>query len=104
MEYTKTNYADVESKAGLHFLREPLECEQMGLSVIDVDDGRDGPVHDHAETDQEEVYVLIDGEGTLTFDDDEVPLEPGDAVRIGPDVTRKLELHGESLLVVAGAP
>lgn len=104
MDYTKTNYADVESKAGLRFLREPLECEQLGVSVIDVDEGRDGPVHDHADTDQEEVYVLVEGSGTLAFDGDEVSLEPGDAVRVGPDVTRKLDLHGESLLVVAGAP
>jgi mannose-6-phosphate isomerase-like protein (cupin superfamily) len=104
MTYTKTNYADVESKAGLHFLREPLACEQLGVSVIDVEDGRDGPVHDHADTGQEEVYVLIEGSGILRFEDNEIPLEPGDAVRVTPEVTRQLELHGESLLVVAGAP
>jgi mannose-6-phosphate isomerase-like protein (cupin superfamily) len=104
MVYTKTNYTNEESKNGLYFLRNALECEQHGVSVIDVEDGREGPAHDHAADGQEEVYLLLEGVASLTVGDDELDLEPGDAVRVDPETTRQLELLGDSLLVVTGAP
>ncbi|MFB6296640.1 MAG: cupin domain-containing protein [Halobacteriales archaeon] len=104
MSYTKLNYADVESKAGLYFLREELDCENLGVSVIDVEDGREGPAHDHADGDQEEVYVLVEGAARLTVDDEELRLQPGDSVRVEPEVTRQLTLEGDSQMVIVGAP
>lgn len=84
MGFTKTNYTDVDDKHGLHFLREPLECEQLGISVNDVADGREGPVHDHADDGQEEVYLLLEGAVTLTVAilDVESPGDEG-TVRVG---------------------
>lgn len=104
MTYTKTNYDDLESKAGLYFLRDPLGCDQLGISVIDVENGREGPAHDHADDDQEEVYFLVEGAATLTVDDQALTLDPGDAVRVEPAATRQLEVHGDSQLVIVGAP
>lgn len=104
MTYTQLNYSGIEDKSGLYFLREPLDCEELGVSVIDVEDGRDGFEHDHSEDGQEEVYLLIDGAADLSVDDEELSLEPGDAVRIEPAATRKVDLVGDSLMVVVGAP
>jgi len=37
MSYTNVDYADVASVGGgLHFLREPLDCDQLGISVLDL--------------------------------------------------------------------
>lgn len=104
MSYTTVNYGDVESKAGLYFLREELDCENLGVSVIDVEDGREGPPHDHADGDQEEVYLLTEGAGVLTVEDEEISLEPGDTVRVDPEATRQLTLDGDSRMVIVGAP
>jgi len=104
MAYTTVNYADVESKAGLYFLRDELDCENLGISVIDVEDGREGPAHDHADGDQEEVYVLTEGAARLTVDDEELRLEPGDSVRVAPEASRQLTVEGDSQLVIVGAP
>jgi mannose-6-phosphate isomerase-like protein (cupin superfamily) len=104
MGYDRLNYDDVESKAGLYFLRDPLNCEQLGFSVIDVTDGRDGVEHDHADENEEEVYLLVEGEAQLTLEDEPVQMEPGDAVRVDPDTTRRLDLIGDSYVVVVGAP
>jgi quercetin dioxygenase-like cupin family protein len=104
MTHTKLNYRDLESKAGLYFLREPLEAEELGLSVIDVDDGRDGFEHDHAEDGEEEIYLLLEGSATMTVEDETTALEPGDAIRIDPEATRKVDLEGDATMVVAGAP
>ena len=106
MSYTKVNYRDVDPVAdGLYFLRDALGCENLGFSVIDCEPNWTGKEHDHADGDHEEVYYLVSGEATLHVDGDEVPLDPGDAVRVAPASSRQLE-NGprESTLVVAGAP
>jgi len=102
--YTQTNYTEEASKDGLYFLREALECENVGVSVIDVEDGREGTVHDHTADGQEEVYLLLDGAARLTIGGEQVQLSPGDAVRVDPETTRQLELHGDSRMVAVGAP
>jgi mannose-6-phosphate isomerase-like protein (cupin superfamily) len=55
---------------------------------------------------QEEVYVPLEGRGTLLAGDDEIPLEPGMMVRCGPTQLRKI-VTGDRLLIlliVGGIP
>lgn len=106
MVYTKTNFRDVEPVGdAMHFLRDPLECDQLGVTVVECDPGWTGKEHDHAERGHEEVYVLLEGEATVTVDGDEVDLTAGEALRIGPDATRQIENgDAESTFVLAGAP
>ncbi|MFC6825437.1 cupin domain-containing protein [Halopelagius fulvigenes] len=121
MSHTTADYEDVDPVGGgLHFLRDELDCESLGFSVLEADPGWVGKEHDHAEDGQEEVYFLVEGEATLTVDGvegtstssrtssgdgEEIRMEAGDAVRISPDATRRLE-NGplESTFVLAGAP
>ena len=106
MAYDLVNYRDVEPvSADLHFLREPLGCEELGLSVRELSPGEEGLEHDHAEDGQEEVYLLVEGDMTMTVDGEAVKMTPGDALRVDPGSTRQLENDDEeSLLVIAGAP
>ena len=106
MRYTKVDYRDVDAVGGgLHFLREPLECENLGVTVIDCDPGWVGKEHDHAELGHEEVYLLVEGEATAVVDGEHVPMSAGDAIRIAPEATRLLH-NGDthSTFVLAGAP
>ena len=106
MSYTKANYRDVDPVGGgLYFLRDALDCANLGLSVIDCEPNWTGKEHDHADGDHEEVYYLVEGEATMYVDGDEVALDPGDAVRVSPEASRQIE-NGprESTVVVAGAP
>ncbi|WP_049984344.1 cupin domain-containing protein [Halorubrum sp. BV1] len=106
MGYDTTTYDDVEPRApGMYFLRDALDCERLGVTVVEADDGWDGLEHDHAEDGHEEVYVLIHGEATLTVDGDPVDLGPGDAVRVDADSTRDLSFSADgSKMIIAGAP
>lgn len=105
MSYDRVNYGQVEPKApSMHFLRDPLDCDKLGITVIDPDDGWSGMEHDHADRDHEEVYLLVDGSATLTVEGEEVGLDPGDAVRVEPEATRLLDITGDSQMVIAGAP
>jgi len=106
MSYTKTNYKNVEPVAdGLHFLRDELNCEQLGVSVLTCEPGWEGKPHDHADAEQEEVYVLVDGSATATVDGEDVSMESGDVIRIDPDSERQITNgETESTFILAGAP
>jgi quercetin dioxygenase-like cupin family protein len=105
MAPTTANYGDVEPRApGMHFLRDALDCESLGLTVLDAEAGWTGKEHDHAHDDQEEIYLLLAGSGTLTVDGEDVSLAPGDAVRVEPGETRALAFDADSRMVIAGAP
>lgn len=104
MPANTVNLGDVDVQMGaMRRLREGLDTEAVGLTVVDADPGWEGPEHDHADADHEEVYLLLTGEATVTIDGETVTLEPGDAVRIDPAETRQLRAETESRLVLAGA-
>jgi len=105
MSHDRVNYRDVEPKApSMHFLREALDCENLGLTVLDTDGEWTGMEHDHAGDDHEEVYLLLEGSATMTVDGEAVELDEGDAIRVDPDATRRIQIDEESLVVAAGAP
>ncbi|PSP81883.1 cupin [Halobacteriales archaeon QS_1_68_17] len=106
MSYTKSNIADVEPVGGgLHFLREPLGCEKLGVSVLECDPGWTGKEHDHEEDGQEEVYVLVEGEARMHVDGEAVELDSGDALRVPAGATRQIHNgDAKSTFVIAGAP
>ncbi|GAB3688833.1 cupin domain-containing protein [Salinarchaeum chitinilyticum] len=105
MAYDTVNYESVEPAApGMHFLRDALDAENLGVTVLDAEAGWDGMEHDHAEDGQEEVYVLLEGAATVTIEGEEVAMEAGDAVRIDADASRSIEVEEDSQWVLVGAP
>ncbi|ELY59226.1 cupin 2 barrel domain-containing protein [Natronococcus amylolyticus DSM 10524] len=104
-EYTTANYHDVDDQSGLHFLRDELNCENVGVTVLECEPGWEGMEHDHADEGQEEVYLLLEGEATVTVEDESVELSEGDAIRIPPDATHQIHNgDAESRFVLVGAP
>jgi quercetin dioxygenase-like cupin family protein len=105
MAHSLVNYDDVDPVGGgLHFLRDALDCSNLGVSVLDVEAGWSGKAHDHADDGEEEVYVLVDGEATVTVGDETVSMSAGDALRVDPETTRRIDADADSLFVIAGAP
>jgi quercetin dioxygenase-like cupin family protein len=106
MTHDKVNYQDVDPVSeAMHFLRDPLDCGQLGVTVVECDPGWTGTEHDHDTEDHEEVYLLVAGEATITVDGDDISMEAGDALRVAPDATRQIENGDtESTFVIAGAP
>jgi quercetin dioxygenase-like cupin family protein len=66
----------------------------------------DYPEHDHAESGQEEVFILLEGAATLRVGDEEYALEPGVFARVGPNERRKLVTadEGATILALGGIP
>jgi quercetin dioxygenase-like cupin family protein len=105
MSHTLVSYDDVDPVGGgLHFLRDALDCANLGVSVLDVEAGWSGKPHDHADDGEEEVYVLVEGTATVTVADETVSMGPGDALRVDSGATRRIDAEADSLFVIAGAP
>lgn len=106
MSYTKVNYEEVDQVSNaMHFLREPLQTERVGVTVARCDPGWKSRPHDHADNDHEEVYVLIEGAATIVVDGEDVEMETGDALRIPPESTRQIRNgDAESAFVLVSAP
>jgi uncharacterized cupin superfamily protein len=64
------------------------------------------PEHDHAESGQEEVYVVLEGRVHLRAGDEEHDLEPGVFARVGPNETRMITTgdEGAVMLALGGIP
>ncbi|WP_144903045.1 cupin domain-containing protein [Halobellus captivus] len=105
MSYTKANVGQGDEKApGMYFLREALDCENLGFTVIDAEAGWTGMEHDHGDGDHEEVYYLVEGTATIEIEGSEVSMDAGDAVRVAPEASRTLSASESSTFVVVGAP
>lgn len=106
MSYNTVNYEDVDQISNaMHFLGEPLETEQVGVTIARCDPGWKSRPHDHADNDHEEVYVLIEGEATVVVDEDRIEMTAGDAIWISPESTRQIRNGDrESAFVLVSAP
>lgn len=106
MPYRKVNYTEVEQvSSAMHFLREPLHTEQVGVTIARCDPGWNSKPHDHTDNEHEEVYVLIEGAATVLVDDEPVEMETGDAIWIAPESTRQIKNgERESAFVLVSAP
>lgn len=106
MSWTRTNCGDVNAVVeGMHFLRDPLECVRLGVTVGECEPGWQGMEHDHPEEDHEEVYLLLEGAATVEIADETVKMDPGDALHIPAEATRQIRnAQAESRFVLAGAP
>jgi mannose-6-phosphate isomerase-like protein (cupin superfamily) len=60
--------------------------------------------HRHEHPDAEEVYVVLFGSGRMKLDDDIVQVDPLDAIRVPPAVTRAFEAGPDGLEVLAFGP
>jgi len=118
MDYETASTGDIDSVVpeeygGMWFFREPLDCENLGVTLLELEPEAKGKPHDHAGDGQEEVYLVVDGELTVQLggSEDEPPetettLSSGEAIRVGSETWRQLPNHGDERLrvVVAGAP
>jgi mannose-6-phosphate isomerase-like protein (cupin superfamily) len=86
-------------------VRRALDARAFGFNYFTLPAGVTGREHDHAETNQEEVYFVVRGGGTMSIDGEEVELKPGRFVRVDGSSTRVPTAGNEGLeFVTFGAP
>jgi quercetin dioxygenase-like cupin family protein len=81
-----------------------LGARSIRLNRFDSQPGQEGHPHDESESGQEEIYIPVEGTGTIRIGDEEVRLEPGRFVLVSPEETRQVVAGPDGLAyVVVGA-
>jgi uncharacterized cupin superfamily protein len=102
-------YQGPNAVAGIRFRTagRELGVTAWGMNVLEIEPGCAGyPEHDHVGDAQEEVYVVLRGDGTLDSAGDKIALTTGMLVRVGPSKKRKFlpGSQGITLLAVGATP
>ncbi len=109
MGYTLINRDDpsIESFRDVFFkVRRSLGTTAFGINEVRLPADLEGIEHDEVETGHEEVYIVLEGSGTMTVDGDGVALRGGDYLRVDAGSRRLVTAGADGLtyIVVAGKP
>ena len=109
--YTVKSWDDFEVMEGSggctwHLARKSLGADAFGFNIVEIEPGGELPAHDESESNQEEVFAVLEGEGTIVADDTEHPAPPGTFVRYGPEVKRTIRNKSDARvrILLIGVP
>ena len=89
---------DINPELRFQRLRAELGVTTFGLNLIVLQPGQAGRIHRHER--QEEVYLVLEGELSLTIEGEDRRLGPGELARVAPDVRRQLANRWPQKLVL----
>jgi quercetin dioxygenase-like cupin family protein len=107
MGYALVDVEDVPYRWGtFKFVRQHLGATAFGFTQIDFPPDKVGAEHDETATGQEEVYLTLEGGGTLEVDGEALEMKPGRYVLVPPESRRRPTAGpgGMSFLVIGGVP
>ena len=91
-----------EGRTGVvRFIRRRLEVEAFGINWFVLPANAEGVEHDEGETQQEEVNVVVAGNGVWRVDGEEVPVRVGTFLRFDPEQTRQPVAGPDGMTFVA---
>jgi uncharacterized cupin superfamily protein len=94
--YNVVNIDEIEPGGpggAVRFVRRHLGVEAFGINWFELPPNSEGREHDEANSQQEEVNVVIRGSGVYRVDGDEIPIRAGTFLRFDPE-TRRLPVAG----------
>ena len=99
--YTIKNIDEFEEMEGSggatwRLARKTLGAEAFGFNVVDIEAGGQIPAHDHTGDNQEEVFIILEGQGTIVTDDQEHEAPAGTFCRFAPDVNRTIRNNSDA--------
>jgi mannose-6-phosphate isomerase-like protein (cupin superfamily) len=108
-DYTVKKIDELDAGLGGAFKRARAELgvESFGFQVLDLPPNLEVyPEHDHAESGQEEVFVVTRGAAEIEVDGERVALDPDTIIRVGPAARRKIYTgeQGARVLALGGTP
>jgi quercetin dioxygenase-like cupin family protein len=103
--YSVKGWSDFEVMEGSggctwHLARKSLGADAFGFNVVEIEPGGELPAHTEAESGQEEVFVVLEGEGTIVADESEHLAPAGTFVRYGPEVRRTIRNDADATVRV----
>jgi uncharacterized cupin superfamily protein len=101
-------FEEMEGSGGAtwRLARKSLGAEAFGFNVVDIEAGGGIPAHDHTGDNQEEVFIILEGEGKIVTDGEEHDAPAGTFCRFAPEVNRTIRNESDARLraLLIGVP
>jgi quercetin dioxygenase-like cupin family protein len=101
-------FEEMEGSGGAtwRLARKTLGAEAFGFNVVDIEAGGEIPAHDHSGDNQEEVFIILEGQGTLVTDGEEHDAPAGTFCRLAPEVNRTIRNRSDGTVraLLIGVP
>ncbi len=102
--YTIAHREELERTGNWTLVRRSLDCQALGVNLVEIPPGESIPEHDETERDQEELFYVISGSPTLVIDGQEHAAPAGTFARLDPPHRRTIRNHASepaSVLIVS---
>jgi quercetin dioxygenase-like cupin family protein len=101
-------FEEMEGSGGAtwRLARKTLGAESFGFNVVDIEAGGQIPAHDHTGDNQEEVFIILDGQAKIVTDDQEHDAPVGTFCRFAPEVNRTIKNESDATVraLLIGVP
>lgn len=99
------NILPESEKGEMWLLRDALDTETLGFTVLALEPHEETMSHDHVGDDIEEIYYVVRGGVDVVFEDRRASLDEHEAIRVSPDEERQIQNRDSfSKLVLVSAP
>jgi uncharacterized cupin superfamily protein len=104
--FTFQHLDDCEQNGRWSLVRRGLGVESFGLNVVEIEQGYSIPEHDETGRDQEEVFLVLDGDAVMVIEGEEHPMPRWTFARVAPELKRTVRNDGEVpvRLLIVSAP
>ena len=104
--YTISHLSDFETNGRWSLVRRGLGVESFGLNVVEIEQGYSIPEHNETDRDQEEVFIVLDGDAVMVIEGEEHPAPRGTFARVAPPLLRTVRNDNEQpvTLLICSAP
>ena len=86
--------------------RKGLGVSAFGMNIVEIGSGGQIPEHDESDRDQEEVFIVIEGDAVAVIDGTDHDAPKGSFVRAAPHVRRTIRNDGDDTvrILIVSAP
>ncbi len=105
-KFTIAHADDLERNGTWALVRRGLDLSSFGINFVDIEPGTRIPEHDETGRDQEEVFLVLEGDVTALIDGERHPAPRNTFIRCDPEVSRTIENDGEQTarVLIVSAP
>jgi uncharacterized cupin superfamily protein len=104
MSFMLAHRAECETIGNWKLVRRTLEIESFGINIVEIGAGEQIPEHDEIDRDQEEIFLVLEGEPTLVIDGENHAAPAGTFARLDPEHKRTVRndaAHPAEVLIVS---
>jgi quercetin dioxygenase-like cupin family protein len=104
--YAIAHREELERTGSWSLVRKTLDCQALGVNLVEIEPGSSIPEHDETGRDQEELFFVVSGDALLVIEGQDHPAPAGTFARLDPELRRTVRNTGSepAVVLIVSAP